>query len=101
RANPHSTWLDQVNNDDQFVERLLIEVDAWTPSTTESFGGGLGSAWNRVKQAGKTLKEVAKSAVSAAGGAIQKVGTAASNLGAAAAGAVINPVVRKARPSFH
>jgi hypothetical protein len=101
RANPQPAWLGQVTNDDQFVERLLTEVDNWAPPATESFGGGLGAVWNRVKNAAGRLKDAAKGAVQAVGGAVAKAGTAATDFGKAAAGAVINPVVRKARPGLN
>lgn len=108
RMNPKPAWLASVTNDDQFVEKLLIELDAWTPSSgvepgaallapaTEAFG--VADIWNRMKEAAAKLGEAAEGAVSAAA---KTVSDAASNLGQAAAGAVINPLVRTARPSLH
>jgi hypothetical protein len=84
RANPRPAWLDSVANDDQFLDRLLDEVDRWKPTESateasdtvaiEQFGAA--DIWNRIK-------------------------AAAVNLTNAAAAVLTNPLVKLARPSAH
>lgn len=78
-ANPTPAWLQQVRTDDEFMDRLLVEIDRWapaaaTPPGVESFG--IRAVWNRVKTAGQHL------------------------LGAAA-GLALNPAVPLVRPWLH
>jgi hypothetical protein len=66
-ANPRPTWLEGAANDDQFLDRLLDAIEAWTPSTTmittanqtevESFG--ISDIWNHMKAAGTQLANAA------------------------------------------
>jgi hypothetical protein len=106
RANGRPAWLAEVEGDDAFVERLVIEVEGWQPPSgepvapaarqVEAFGGT--SVLNRLKRSAASLADAAAGAVNRT---TKAVSNAASNLGNAAAGAVINPVVRKARPWAH
>lgn len=62
-ANQRPDWLGQVDNDQQFLTRLAIEVDAWEPvpagaaadaeTSWESFG--LADAWDRVSEGARRL----------------------------------------------
>jgi hypothetical protein len=82
--NEDPDWLQSVNTDDEFVDRLLQEVDKWKPvalpaaasnkDVVESFG--ISDIWNHLK-------------------------TAALNLANAATAAVVNPAVRAFRPWAH
>lgn len=109
RANPKPAWMAKVTNDDELVEQLLTEFDDWSPpgeddtrvtappvSKIDSFGAA--EVWNRMKEATAKLGEAAKGVVTAT---TKVVSDAGSNLGKSAAGAVINPLVRKARPGLH
>lgn len=83
-ANPKPAWLAQVSTDDEFVDRLLQELDKYTPAdapaapsnqdAVESFG--VNDVWNHLK-------------------------TAVTNIGNAAAGMVVNPLVEQVRPIVH
>ncbi|RYP87301.1 hypothetical protein EKO23_06810 [Nocardioides guangzhouensis] len=54
-------WLDEVTNDQQFLTRLAVEVDAWQPQATspvaatewESFG--VADVWDRVREGASRL----------------------------------------------
>jgi hypothetical protein len=109
QSQPNPAWLQTVKNDDQFVNQLLAMIDAWTPPAgaapadqppppeTEAFGIGVGEAWNRLKSGAAGLVGRAKSALS---GTTKVVRDATADLGQAAAGAVINPIVGRARPGL-
>jgi hypothetical protein len=74
RENPKPAWLDQVKDDDKFVEKLLTEVGAWkkpAQSSVESFG--ISDVWNHLK-------------------------TAAGQLAQRGEAFIINPLVRTVRP---
>lgn len=72
-ANPNPAWLATVGDDDAFVEKLLTQLDAWTPQTkiVESFG--ISDIWNHLK-------------------------TAVLNIGNSAAALLLNPATRAIRP---
>jgi hypothetical protein len=84
RAHSKPGWLATVRTDDQFADRLLQEVDQWTPvesplahsnkGSIESFG--MSDVWNHLQ-------------------------TAVLNLGSAAEAAVVNPVTKRLRPFAH
>lgn len=107
---PDLDWLSEVQDDNAFINRLLPEVEAWTPVADAAPAGppvpagegveGFGAAdvWNRIKGGMARLGQAAKGVI---GGAAKVVGEASADLGQAAAGAVINPIVKKARPGAH
>jgi hypothetical protein len=72
-ANPQPAWLNEVRDDDEFVDKFLTELTAWAPETplVESFG--VSDIWNHLK-------------------------TAAVNLANSAAALVTNPSTRAVRP---
>lgn len=90
-SNPNLTWLQTVSNDDQFIDKLLQEVQSWKPTTKEvtketevvieSFG--IDDIWNHVKTAATNL------------------GNAIANLPQKAAGLVSAPLVNSIRPKAH
>ena len=106
RANPRPAWMAEVDNDDAFVERLVAEVEGWQPPRNEAvapaarqveaFGGT--SILSRLKRSADRLRSAAAKTVN---DTTQAVSNAASRLETAAAGAVINPLVRRVRPAAH
>lgn len=90
-ANPTPAWLQTVSNDDQFIDKLLYEVQSWTPTVKEiskktevvieSFG--INDIWNHVKTAATNL------------------GNAIANLPGKAAGLASAPLVNLTRPKAH
>lgn len=82
--NPKPSWLSQVKNDDQFVDKLLTEVESWdvpekpvaTSNQTEVESFGASDIWNHIKKT-------------------------AFNIAHTAAGLVLNPAVRIVRPWAH
>jgi hypothetical protein len=74
RANPNPAWLNNVQNDDQFVDQLLNAIRPPAAAGPQAFGGqGL---WNHFT-------------------------SAVSDLGNAAAAFVLNPAARAVRPYVH
>ena len=103
RAHPHPDWLDVVDDDGRFVDDLIAQVDAWTPPDTEPAATvgetfGASDVFNRIKLGLTKLGEAVDGAVTQA---VQTVGDVAKHLGNGAAGAVLNPVVKSARPYAH
>jgi hypothetical protein len=72
-ADPRPKWLEKVGDDDEFVEKLLAELDTWTPETklVESFG--VKDIWNHLK-------------------------TAVTNIASSATALLTNPATRAIRP---
>jgi hypothetical protein len=106
QSQPDLAWLQTVNNDGQFVSQLLAKIDARTPAasadppadqppTAEAFG--ISDAWKRLKAGAEGLAGRAKAVLS---GTTKVVRDASADLGQAAAGAVINPIVGRARPAI-
>jgi hypothetical protein len=74
RANPNPPWLANVQNDEQFVDKLLNAIRTPSAGGPQAFGGQ--SLWNHFT-------------------------TAVTNIGNAAAAFVINPAARAVRPYLH
>jgi hypothetical protein len=109
-SEPDLGWISEVHDDNAFTDRLLTEVDAWTPNaaaarTAASGVGGAGDesfgaaeVWNRIKGGLARLGQATKGGIT---DTAKGVGAATADIGLAAAGGVINPIVKKARPGAH
>ena len=96
RADPRPAWVTEAEDDDAFVDELLTRLDAFAPPAApaaQTFGTA--AAWGHLKEAATRL---AQSAVGIVSDATRDVSDATKDLGRSAAGAVINPMVRAARP---
>ena len=96
KADPQPAWLADVADDGQFVETFLTQLDAFNPPATpapQTFG--VSAVWNHLKETTARLTQAAVGVVSMA---TKAVSDAVKDLGQSAAGAVINPIVRAARP---
>lgn len=90
-SNPDTAWLQTISNDNQFIDKLLQEVQSWQATTKEisketevvieSFG--INDIWDHVKTAATNL------------------GTAIANLPQKATGMVSVPLVNLVRPKAH
>lgn len=97
---PKPGWLSSVKNDEDFGEKLLTEVDKWSPTatTSETFGAAA-DIWDRIKIAAGSVGQVAsdlsrkaaetvRAAASKAAGAVEG---AVATAGTAIVGAALNP----------
>lgn len=103
KANPEPAWLTAVDgagqfvvaDDSQFVDAFLTQLDAFSPPpvAAQTFGGP--GVWDHLKE---STARLAAAAVGVVSDATKAVSDAVKDLGRSAAGAVINPIVRAARP---
>jgi hypothetical protein len=99
KADPRPAWLEDLADDGQFVDALLARLDAsGPPATPRAQTFGVSDVWGHLKEASARLAQAAIGIVS---DATRAVSDAARDLGRSAAGAVINPVVRAARPGIN
>ena len=73
RSNPNADWLQQVNNDGEFVDTLLQKVEEWQPQSAPIESFGVGAIVGHLK-------------------------TASFQISQRAAGMLVNPAVRLVRP---
>jgi len=95
-ADPKPAWVADVSDDSQFVDTLLTRLDTFRPPAgpaAQTFG--ISDVWNHLKEASARLTQASVGIVS---NATRAVSNAINDLGQSAVGAVINPVVRAARP---
>jgi hypothetical protein len=96
KADPQPSWLAGIADDSQFVDTFLRQLEAFSaPTTASGQTFGASDVWNHLKEATGRLTQ---SAVGIVSSATKVISNAARDLGHSAAGAVINPLVRAARP---
>jgi hypothetical protein len=78
------TWLDTVVNDTEFVDKLLVELDAWASPTSGIEQFGVGDLLNNLKTAAINIGQAAAARTVSAG--------------QAATALVINPLAEAGRP---